>query len=77
MGTMIPFCGSNQTTNAKLCVTVNDTFSDLNILYSHIEVKPILRVLDFVNLNWHENTVTIFLQVLAFWNETRLRVIDE
>ena len=78
VGVMLPFCGNkNVLSNAKLCTTVNDTSLDLGLLDNHIEVKPILRVLDFVNLNWDENTVTIFLQLKAYWNETRLKVIDE
>ena len=78
MGVVLPFCGNvNDVSNAKLCTTVNDTSLDLGLLDNHIEVKPILRVLDFVNLDWDENTVTIFLQLKAYWNETRLKVIDE
>ena len=78
MGVVLPFCGNkNVVSTAKLCTTVNDTSLDLGLLDNHIEVKPILRVLDFVNLNWDENTVTIFLQLKAYWNETRLKVIDE
>ena len=79
MGILLPFCGNKNASNsnAKLCTTIDDTSLDLGLLDNRIEVKPILRVLDFVNLNWDENTVTIFLQLKAFWNETRLQVIDE
>ena len=37
-----------------------------------IEVKTFVRILNAVELNWEENTITLFIELMAMWNDTRV-----
>ena len=37
-----------------------------------IEVITVVRILNAVELNWKENTITLFIELMALWNDTRV-----
>merc|ERR1712012_143584 len=41
------------------------------------EMETFVRVFDFVQLDWNENTITIFLQIFSHWNDTRIQLNDK
>ena len=38
------------------------------------KVETTVRVFDFIQLDWRENTITIFLQLFSQWNDTRIQI---
>ena len=42
-----------------------------------VEVQTFLTILDFVDIDWNENTITLFLQMMARWKDSRLVVRNE
>ena len=39
---------------------------------SVLEVKTIVRILNVVEVDWKENTMTLFIDLMALWNDTRV-----
>ena len=33
-----------------------------------------IRILNIVDLNWEENSMTIFVQLMTLWNDNRITV---
>ena len=76
LGKMIPFCGDIEAEEGNFCTNVNDSSVDFNMIPTdhHVDVKTLLRMFDFVDLDWNENTITIFLQMRIIWADPRFVV---
>ena len=59
----------------KICTSKNYNNRFPSDVYN--EVETFVRVFDFVQLDWNENTITIFLQLFAHWNDTRIQLNDK
>ena len=59
----------------KICTSKNYNNRFPSDVYN--EVETFVRVLDFVQLDWNENAITIFLQLFAHWNDTRIQLNDK
>ena len=66
---------SEETTTPTVCKILNDTY-DPNTIGKPwpLEVQTVIRVVDIVNLDWKENTITFFIQMMTMWNDTRLTI---
>ena len=66
---------SVETETPTVCKILNVTY-DPNTIGKPwpLEVQTIIRVLDIVNLDWKENTITFFIQMMTMWNDTRLTI---
>ena len=76
---LIPKC-NEKSFDAKICITDNSNASvDLNISPSgfHVEVTTLIRLFNFVDLDWTENTITIFLQIMSRWKDPRFKVVND
>ena len=76
LGKKIPFCGGIEAKEGNFCTNLNDSSVDFNMIPidHHVEVKTLLRMFDFVDLDWNENTITIFLQMRIIWTDPRFDV---
>ena len=74
---LIPNC-NEKLSGAKICTSVNSSV-DLNISPSdfHVEVTTLIRLFNFVDLDWTENTITIFLQIMSRWKDPRFKVVND
>ena len=59
----------------KICTSKNYNNRFPSDVYN--EVETFVRVFDFVQLDWNENTITIFLQLFSHWNDTRIQLNDK
>ena len=77
---LIPHC-NGKSVDTKICTTMNGSLSsvDFNVSPSnfHVEVTTLIRLFNFVDLDWTENTITIFLQIMSLWKDPRLKVVDD
>ena len=39
-----------------------------------LKVQMQIRILNIVDLNWEENSMTIFVQLMTLWNDSRITV---
>ena len=69
---------SVETETPTVCKILNDTY-DPNTIGKPwpLEVQTVIRVLDVVNLDWKENTITFFIQMMTLWNDTRLTISNK
>ena len=76
---LIPNCNENSSA-AKICTTVDSNSSiDFNVspFDFHVEVTTLIRLFNFVDLDWNENTITIFLQIMSRWKDPRFKVLND
>ena len=76
---LIPNC-NKKLPGAKICTTASSNSSvDFNVSpYGfHIEVSTLIRLFNFVDLDWTENTITIFLQIMSRWKDPRFKVLND
>ena len=73
----IPQC-RNQTKRQPFCVSENylKNFPSGNENGTSV-VRTVIRVFSIVQLDWTENTLTLFLQLSSRWNDTRISVSHE
>ena len=66
----VPYCKVEKS-QQQICVRSDySTYKPQDI--SIIEVETIVRILNAVELNWEENTLTLFIELMALWNDTRV-----
>ena len=76
---LIPNC-NEKSSGAKICTTVDSNSSvDFNVspFDFHVEVTTLIRLFNFVDLDWNENTITIFLQIMSRWKDPRFKVLND
>ena len=59
----------------EFCVTenyVNHIPDDVSI-----EITTFVRILNFVGLDWSENTITLFVDLMALWNDSGIVLKDK
>ena len=69
----IPQC-RNESIRQPFCVSENYLKNFPSGDENGIDVLTIIRVFSVVELDWTENTITLFLQLLSKWNDTRITV---
>ena len=69
----IPQC-RNESIRQPFCVSENYLKNFPSGDENGIDVLTIIRVFSVVELDWTENTLTLFLQLLSKWNDTRITV---
>ena len=76
LGVDIPYCGDDQAKDVQFCTSKNDTMIDFNISPEdfHVNVTSLVRMFDVVKLDWTENTITMFLQIMVIWRDPRFKV---
>ena len=66
----VPYCKFDES-RQQICVRSDYlTYKPDDIAI--IEVKTVVRILNAVELNWNENTLTLFIELMALWNDTRV-----
>lgn len=76
---LIPNC-NEKSSGAKICTTNNSNSSvDFNVspFGFLVEVATLIRLFNFVDLDWTENTITIFLQIMSRWKDPRFKVLND
>ena len=78
IGNGFPNCSSQLEDNWSIC------FSKAYLEFNPddkpnlpVEVQTYLTILDFVEIDWNENTITLFLQMMARWKDSRIVVKNE
>ena len=70
---VIPTCKS-EITNYTVCIPedFNNDYPDGQAI-----VETIINIYDFVEVNWVENTISLFIQLTASWHDTRVKLKNE
>ena len=67
----------NESTELKdVCKNVNNYDPNMASKPWPTNVKIFMDILEIVDFDWNQNTVTIFVQFLTMWNDTRLSITN-
>ena len=70
-------CSNISNPGLSVCKTVEDYHPGAVPMPKPLHVKLTVRILNIVDLNWTENTMTLFLQIMAKWNDSRISVRNQ
>jgi len=70
-------CSNISNPGLSVCRTVEDYHPGAVPMPKPLHVKLTVRILNIVDLNWTENTMTLFLQIMAKWNDSRISVRNQ